>query len=242
MPRQRQGQKQRRRQIEAMNTMNTMNTMNADVVPETDENINDMIVNYDPAYIRAIQVSLDSAAGLQEAIEASRHSAGDELYENAREQLPNLTQEARHNLLLLVGLDDLINNETVSGNTDLELPRELTAKFQTALDTGEKMDIEDIEMTETLLEAYYVSNTIGGVYSRLLTDICELDSLEQEMEENKKRQEEEIIAALMKANQEKEIDQKKEDNTQTKSAEELRMERLLAFEKRFPKNTTTIDL
>jgi hypothetical protein len=146
----------------------------------------------------AMKASLEGH-GLEEAKEESRVLAGDELYIQVLEQLPNLKPAARHTLHLITGLDDIISNEKnqSSPSNVVELQR-IQQNLQKALDTGDSPPEEDIDAAMSFIAGYDVATIKGAVFPRLESELVRLqfEEAEAEAEEMKQTEDEQIRQAL----------------------------------------------
>lgn len=142
---------------------------------------------------QGLKASLDGA-GLEEAKTESRALAGDELYEQVAEQLPGLTNQARQTLLLITGLDDIINHERVSpASIKLSELLRLQSSLQNSLDKGEDPIADDMESAFAFIEGYDTSQIPGSVYRRVECEIWRLQAEEMELEEMQRKEEEAAI-------------------------------------------------
>jgi len=142
---------------------------------------------------QGLMASLDGA-GLEEAKTESRALAGDELYEQVAEQLPSLTNQARQTLLLITGLDDIVNHERVSpASIKLSELLRLQSSLQSSLDKGEDPVADDMESAFAFIEGYDTSRIPGSVYRRVEGEIWRLQAEEMELEEMQRKEEEAAI-------------------------------------------------
>lgn len=172
--------------------------------------------------------SMNMYVGIDSAIEASRYSASDDLFQQVMDQIPTLPAEQRNTLLLICGLDDIVTNEVGS---EVNLPRELLEHLQKAFDSANTPDEEIVSQAEALIESYDVSSILCSVYNRILPEIIEMTVRE---EDEKKRLQE----AIQLEKEKKEEENNKNRLNKPKTADELRQLRIKAFEQRMEKEKT----
>jgi hypothetical protein len=171
--------------------------------------------------------SMNTFVGIDKAIEASRYSASEDLFQQVMNQLPTLPASQRHILLLICGLDDIITNEV---SCEVYLPRELLENLQKAFDSADTPDDTTVSQAEALIESYDVSSILCSVYNRLLPEVIEMTVRE---EDEKKRMQEAI-----RLEKEKKEEENKNRASRPKTIDELRQLRVKAFEQRMEKEKT----
>jgi hypothetical protein len=174
-----------------------------------------------------IAESMNTFVGIDTAIEASRYSASEDLFQQVMNQLPTLPASQRHILLLICGLDDIITNEV---SCEVYLPRELLENLQKAFDSADTPDDTTVSQAEALIESYNVSSILCSVYNRLLPEVIEMTVRE---EDEKKRMQEAI-----RLEKEKKEEENKNRASRPKTIDELRQLRVKAFEQRMEKEKT----